>query len=605
MDDSDAKRALRKKEIEEKRNKLREMRLKKNMGTSLKPARAAAPVAVPDAVKTRAAETSVDELLKSLEPQTVKPAKEDKSQTAEPADAGPAVELTVQKNVVTVDVPPKQVIAYSCEAQTDPIEERSSDSAPPPSPSLRASPKQQHHQIQQQPQPQAPPPPEPQRYLTDVERDSVFANKNFCDFLETRVSSVERALHLNNKYDIMVDYVRELDHDDAQGKMTGKERGAIKFEKDLYSEKLCKHRSVMSVSSNPSHPELVLGAYSEPDSGSVQSAGLCLVWSLQDVLERPEFTFTCQSPLCSASFSPFDPRIIVGSTYCGQIVLWDIRTKSSPVMVSPLSSSGHTHPVYAMNIIGTQNAHNLVTASTDGTMCTWRMDDLRQPIDSTELSHKVEGLGSAIGTLIAVTTVEFYGEETNAFLIGSEEACIYKSYRHGSKKGEFEMFSGHHGPITGVSAHPPNGPRDFSEYFLSSSMDWSVRLWSHKKNICLATFEDYGDYVSDVQWSPAHPGVFSSIDGSGNLALWNLNVDTEIPVAKQKVSSQALTSMTWESGGDRIFVGTSPSDEAGGVIRTYNVADWSHPDAGQWNRFGETLSSLSSNLPEEPPLRLR
>ena len=49
--------------------------------------------------------------------------------------------------------------------------------------------------------------------------------------------------------------------------MSGKEKGEIKWEKDLYSEKLCKHRSVMSVSSNVFRRELVLGAYSKPESG--------------------------------------------------------------------------------------------------------------------------------------------------------------------------------------------------------------------------------------------------------------------------------------------------------------------------------------------------
>ena len=31
--------------------------------------------------------------------------------------------------------------------------------------------------------------------------------------------------------------------------------------------------------------------------------------------------------------------------------------------------------------------------------------------------------------------------------------------------------------------------------------------------------------------------------------------------------------MEWGIGGERIFVGTSSSDETGGMIRAYNVAD--------------------------------
>ena len=41
------------------------------------------------------------------------------------------------------------------------------------------------------------------------------------------------------------------------------------------------------------------------------------------------------------------------------------------------------------------------------------------------------GMGGNIGTPVAVTDLEFYGEETNAFLVGSEECTVYKTYRHG------------------------------------------------------------------------------------------------------------------------------------------------------------------------------
>jgi hypothetical protein len=78
-------------------------------------------------------------------------------------------------------------------------------------------------------------------------------------------------------------------------------------------------------------------------------------------------------------FSPFHPNLVVGGTYSGQILLWDTRAKSLPVLKSPLSASGHTHPVYSMTMIGTQNAHNLMSASTDGTVCAWQLDMLAQP----------------------------------------------------------------------------------------------------------------------------------------------------------------------------------------------------------------------------------
>lgn len=43
---------------------------------------------------------------------------------------------------------------------------------------------------------------------------------------------------------------------------------------------------------------------------------------------------------------------------------------------SPLSLQ---HPVYCVNVVGTQNANNLISISTDGKMCSWSLDMLSQP----------------------------------------------------------------------------------------------------------------------------------------------------------------------------------------------------------------------------------
>ena len=45
----------------------------------------------------------------------------------------------------------------------------------------------------------------------------------------------------------------------------------------------------------------------------------------------------------------------------------------------PVSVSGFQHPVYCMRVVGTQNAHNLISVSTDGKMCSWSLDMLSQP----------------------------------------------------------------------------------------------------------------------------------------------------------------------------------------------------------------------------------
>ena len=90
------------------------------------------------------------------------------------------------------------------------------------------------------------------------------------------------------------------------------------------------------------------------------------------------------------------------------------------------------------------------------------------------------------------------------------------------------MFEGHQGPVTGIDCHAVPGAIDFSPYFITSSFDWTVKLWNQKEQRPLHSFEDNSDYVYDAKWSPIHPALFATVDGMGRLDLWNLNHDTEV-----------------------------------------------------------------------------
>jgi len=56
-----------------------------------------------------------------------------------------------------------------------------------------------------------------------------------------------------------------------------------------------------------------------------------------------------------------------------------MRTNSLPVQKTPLTVTGHAHPIYKMQMVGTQNSNNLISASSDGIVCSWQLDMLTQP----------------------------------------------------------------------------------------------------------------------------------------------------------------------------------------------------------------------------------
>lgn len=62
-----------------------------------------------------------------------------------------------------------------------------------------------------------------------------------------------------------------------------------------------------------------------------------------------------------------------------------------------------------------------------------------------------------------------------------------------------------------------------------------------QENKPIHSFEDNGDYVMDVKWSPIHPALFASVDTDGRVDLWNINTDTEVPTASTCVEGNALS----------------------------------------------------------------
>jgi len=301
-------------------------------------------------------------------------------------------------------------------------------------------------------------------------------------------------------------------------------------------------------------------------------------------------------------FSPFHANLLFGGTYSGQILLWDTRAKHLPVLKSPLSAAGHTHPVYAMQVVGTQNAHNLISTSTDGLVCSWLVDMLAQPQESLELQLAA---GTNKTPEVAITCLDFPANETTSFWVGTEEGALYQANRYdraGAKAGlnQFDVYRGHTGPVTGLSFHPLTGSIDFSDLFLTSSVDWTVKLWRNRRDVKpgapqltnvppLYSFDEADDYVYDVKWHPAHPAIFGSVNGSGRFDLWNLNMDTEVPMVSTSVGTgKAINKLAWDrKDGRRVALGSSD-----GRLYVYDIGDAAIPRESEWTDMQRTVAGI-------------
>lgn len=116
------------------------------------------------------------------------------------------------------------------------------------------------------------------------------------------------------------------------------------------------------------------------------------------------------------------------------------------------------------------------------------------------------------------------------------------------------------------------------------------------------------DYVCDVQWSPVHPAVFSTITSTGKLSLWNLSKSTTEPLdtialintdealstssygtraGGKSGSAVALNKAVWSKDGQYILVG----DSSGNLHRVKLHSMYATASQGDENKFELVLLS--------------
>ncbi|GAA5905703.1 hypothetical protein JCM8208_000869 [Rhodotorula glutinis] len=495
---------------------------------------------------------------------------------------------------------------------------------------------------------------------------TVLSSPAFAEFVETSSKVVQRAL--SDSYDYLRDYAiggaGAGEDEDGEGEGDGARRSRCRLVGRWRDETWGRGRSVTGLDWSHKFPELFVASYNKNPMAVNEPDGIAAVWNLH-LLERPEFVFHAQSDILSVSFSPFHPNLVVGGTYSGQVLVWDTRSRHSfPVLKTPLSSSsGHTHPIYSLELVGTPNAHSLVTASTDGTVCAWALDMLARPNETLELVHPQHNKTDEVS--ITALGLPRNADATTTLFAGTEEGTVYPAHRYdraGAKAGIVpgEAYRGHAGPVTGIDFHPVEGSVDLSDLFLTSGVDWTVKLWrvggSHGAAAAasssssgsssgaaggasrtsasakgasssgtkqsssssaasggfapLLSFEEADDYVYDVRWHPHHPALFGSVDGAGRFDVWNLNVDTEVPLLRTLVGGdprsstnpngtssssssssprRGLNKLAWDRSreGRRAAVGS-----ADGSVYVYELAqDVVTPREGEWEQMRKTCTA--------------
>ncbi len=170
-----------------------------------------------------------------------------------------------------------------------------------------------------------------------------------------------------------------------------------------------------------------------------------------------------------------------------------------------------------------------------------------------------------------------------------------------AQPGVQRSHAAHHALVSSMQFHPQTDVRGSAlDVLLTSSFDWTLKLWNLKRSPDkpLHTFSASSDYVFDAQWSPVHPSLIAVGDGGGNVDLWDLCKDMEVPVHRYTTdkttkgahssSGSAVSSLAWNAAGDRVAVGF-----ADGRISLLDISPTvAQPGPNAHAAFTELLSTL-------------
>ncbi|KAK2959256.1 putative Dynein axonemal intermediate chain 1 [Blattamonas nauphoetae] len=341
--------------------------------------------------------------------------------------------------------------------------------------------------------------------------------------------------------------------------------------------------------------------------------GLILIWSLKN-LKYPILSYTSlpSTPL-SLLFSPAHPSILAASFNDGSIAIYDIRSKQSFcsfLTYSPGCSSvslltttpesregvgigkkttvsvtdGHTDGVpelictSSLSKVGEggkrkESGENFISIGLDGRVLEWQPKKGMERVELMKLkrinpkTHQTY-MNSLLSRQAAGTCIDFSPADPSIYIVGTEDGNIHKCSR--SYADYVETYYGHMGSVTKVRWNPFD-----SDYFVSSGIDSTIRLWHHDHPtggpILMFSSPAVADAKpNDIVWSTTTSTVFAVAHNDGSIAIWDIAKSVVDPIASTPSDPErAFTSIEFHpSDPNVLFAG-----DGGGAICVFKLGN--------------------------------
>ncbi|CBZ49884.1 putative dynein intermediate chain [Neospora caninum Liverpool] len=293
---------------------------------------------------------------------------------------------------------------------------------------------------------------------------------------------------------------------------------------------------------NPRYSDLFAAGYGSFEFQRHGSGFVCC-YSLKNT-SYPEYFWKTESAVCSVDWNPHSPSLLAVGLYDGTVLVFDIHSKDrKPTHASTVKVNKHTDPVWDVRWDGdnSSSALRFYSVSGDGRVTSWSL--MKNKLESEEVAllkldysqvstPRDSADATALVGVAAGTCFDFHPTQPHIFVVGTAEGVIFKCSKNYS--GQYlQTYLGHDMSITGLEWNPFH-PR----IFISSSSDWTVKIWEESVSSPVLTF-DFEVAVADVRWAPLSSTMFAAATTDGTVHLYDLDVNRRKQIGSFKVCSDA------------------------------------------------------------------
>ncbi|PHJ25218.1 wd g-beta repeat-containing protein [Cystoisospora suis] len=332
-----------------------------------------------------------------------------------------------------------------------------------------------------------------------------------------------------------------------------------------------KKKDVTGLKWNPRYPDLFAAGYGSYEFQK-HGPGFVCCYSLKNTV-YPEYFWRTEAAVCSLDWHPHNPSLLAVGLYDGTVMVFDVQSKNrKPTHWSTVRVNKHTDPVWDVRWDNDNSSSTLrfYSVSGDGRVTSWSL--MKNKLESEEVtllkldnSQMSTGKDTADATALigvaAGTCFDFNPSQPHIFLVGTVEGRIFKCSKNYS--GQYlQTYEGHDMSVTGLEWNPFH-PR----IFISSSSDWTVKIWDHSTSVPVLSF-DFEVPVADVRWAPYSSTVFAAATADGTVHIYDLEVNRRARLGSYKVTGDLCLTRLSFNPTNTILIAA----EEGGKITTLKLS---------------------------------